>query len=98
MAKYELKRQKTQSKIINNTIKIAKIKGLERVTVSDIIKSSNINRSTFYRHFEDKYQLIDVIEKSIIDKINSEYKIFENDNFGNLKEHNTGTEVIILNR
>ncbi|GAA6237651.1 TetR/AcrR family transcriptional regulator [Apilactobacillus micheneri] len=76
MANYEAKRQQTRQNIINSAIMIAEVKGLEKVTVSDIIKKSNINRSTFYRYFEDKFALINFIESNILQEIKIKYDIF----------------------
>lgn len=38
--------------------KLMKIMPLKQVTVSDIIKDCNVNRKTFYYHFEDIYDLL----------------------------------------
>ncbi|TPR43913.1 TetR/AcrR family transcriptional regulator [Apilactobacillus micheneri] len=78
MANYEAKRQQTRQIIINSMIMIAEAKGLEKVTVSDIIKNANINRSTFYRYFEDKFALINFIESNILNAIKIKYNIFNN--------------------
>lgn len=67
--KYEHKRQLTRDKIEGALIKVAKNKGIADVTVSDIIKTANINRSTFYRHYIDKPDLIDSIEDRVISDI-----------------------------
>ncbi|WP_105956768.1 TetR/AcrR family transcriptional regulator [Apilactobacillus quenuiae] len=78
MAIYEAKRQRTRQDIIDNTIMIARKKGLEKVTVSDIIKITGINRSTFYRHFADKFDLVNFIESSILNEIKIKYNVFSN--------------------
>jgi AcrR family transcriptional regulator len=40
-------------------------KGFQSVTVQDITERATVNRSTFYAHFEDKYDLFDyVIQES----------------------------------
>ena len=67
--KYEHKRQLTRDTIEGALIKVAKNKGISDVTVSDIIKAANINRSTFYRHYIDKPDLIDSIEDRVITNI-----------------------------
>jgi len=36
-------------------------KGFEHVTVRDITQRAEINRATFYRHYVDKYELLDTI-------------------------------------
>lgn len=86
MANYESKRQQTRQNIINSTIMIAEAKGLEKVTVSDVIKKANINRSTFYRYFEDKFALINFIESNILNEIKEKYNIFNNCSIEELKD------------
>jgi probable dihydroxyacetone kinase regulator len=45
---------------------LMKKKGLERITVSDIVKGCGLNRQTFYYHFKDKYDLVNWIYYSEI--------------------------------
>ncbi|UQS87283.1 TetR/AcrR family transcriptional regulator [Nicoliella spurrieriana] len=69
MAKYIKKNAKTDDLIISTTIKLAKEHGLFHVTISNIINEANINRSTFYRHFLDKYDLINEMENRVLKRI-----------------------------
>lgn len=46
-----------------------KNKKFETITINDITYKSEINRSTFYRYFLNKYDLIDQIENNIIKQI-----------------------------
>ncbi|GAA6114230.1 TetR/AcrR family transcriptional regulator [Apilactobacillus apinorum] len=75
--KYEKKRQLTQDKIIKSFVAIAKEKGVAAVTVSDIIKRADVNRSTFYRHYIDKFDLIEKVEDGVIDQIKKANEYFE---------------------
>ncbi|MHA8110411.1 TetR/AcrR family transcriptional regulator [Lactobacillaceae bacterium Melli_B4] len=74
MTKYEHKRQSTQNKIINSTFKLGQQFGLTNITISSIIREADINRSTFYRYFIDKQQLIDFIQDNILQQIKTEFK------------------------
>lgn len=38
----------------------------DQITVSQIIDTANINRSTFYRHYQDKYDILEKIQKSAL--------------------------------
>jgi AcrR family transcriptional regulator len=40
-------------------LSLTREKFFETITVKDIVERANINRSTFYAHFEDKYILLD---------------------------------------
>ncbi|WP_285768506.1 TetR/AcrR family transcriptional regulator [Peribacillus sp. SI8-4] len=42
-------------------------KGFERITVSDLTEKADINRGTFYLHYQDKFDLLKKSEEEIID-------------------------------
>lgn len=44
-----------------------KEKSFEKITVTDIVKKADINRSTFYAHYPDVMGLIDEIQEEILD-------------------------------
>lgn len=44
-------------------------KGFERVTVRDLTEKADINRGTFYLHYQDKYDLLAKSEKEIIEQM-----------------------------
>lgn len=45
--------------LLSETIKKLMVKTpLERLTVTDIVKEAGLTRQTFYRHFRDKYDLV----------------------------------------
>ncbi|MHA8137690.1 TetR/AcrR family transcriptional regulator [Lactobacillaceae bacterium Scapto_B20] len=77
MTTYENKRQQTKDKIINSTIKLGKQFGLANITISSIIKEAKINRSTFYRYFIDKQELVDFIQTNILNQIKTEFAKYE---------------------
>ncbi len=60
---------KTKKIIITTMFELLKYKNFNKITISDIVEKSNINRSTFYRHFLDKYDLLDKIENNMINYI-----------------------------
>lgn len=41
--------------------------GFEKITVQNLVKEAVINRSTFYLHYTDKFDLLDKLEKEILD-------------------------------
>jgi len=49
---------------------LMKNKAFEEISVTDITKKADINRGTFYLHYEDKYDLLDQSEEEIIQEIN----------------------------
>ena len=45
--------------------------GFEQVTVSAICAEAQINRSTFYRYYDNQFQLLEIIENELIDELES---------------------------
>ncbi|WML34418.1 TetR/AcrR family transcriptional regulator [Clostridium sp. OS1-26] len=50
---------KTRNLIQDAFLSLANEKSFEDITVKDISERAPVNRSTFYAHFEDKYNLLD---------------------------------------
>lgn len=53
MAKY------TQKAIIDSFMELLQKKSLDKITVKDIIEETEVNRNTFYYHFQDIYDLLE---------------------------------------
>lgn len=68
-------KRKTQAAIIKALLKNAIIKGIEQVTVQDIVDDADINRATFYNHFKDKQDLIEHIESNTLNGLIQHLKI-----------------------
>ena len=58
MNKKDLRVIKTKNTIYNALIVLMKEKTFEEIKVSDICNTALINRSTFYAHYTDKYELL----------------------------------------
>jgi AcrR family transcriptional regulator len=50
--------QKTRQQLKDALIKLILEKGFEAVTVQELLDRSNVGRSTFYLHFDNKYELL----------------------------------------
>lgn len=50
-------------------VDLMKEKELEKITVTDIVKRADINRGTFYAHYQDTRAVIEQIENEIIAKM-----------------------------
>ena len=48
--------------------------GFEKITVKKLTEKAKINRSTFYLHYLDKYDLLDQIENEILEEIRILFK------------------------
>ncbi|WP_321387824.1 TetR/AcrR family transcriptional regulator C-terminal domain-containing protein [uncultured Enterococcus sp.] len=53
-------------------------KGIEGLTVSDITRTANINRGTFYLHYLDKYDLLSKIEADILSRLQKIFNTYGN--------------------
>lgn len=71
------RRKESIRKIENVFMNLLQTKDINEITVSDICKEAELNRSTFYANFIDIYDLADKIRK----KLESDFhKQFSNDN------------------
>lgn len=95
MGKTDLRVIKTE-KILNETLlEILKEKSFEEVKVSDICDKALINRSTFYSHFTDKYDLLNSLIKNMKKYLIEE--LHKNKNVSNSKEYYIELISILLN-
>ena len=62
--KTDLRIVKTKKILFNSLLNLMKIKNFEKIKISDICEEALVNRSTFYAHYDDKYELlIDLFEE-----------------------------------
>jgi AcrR family transcriptional regulator len=58
--------KKTKENIQMSFLQLLKEKDFLKVSVRDITTAANINRGTFYLHYQDKYDLINQMEESLL--------------------------------
>lgn len=58
--------QKVDEAITQSLFALLENNDFEKITVSQIIKKAGINRSTFYRHYVDKYEILDHIREHTV--------------------------------
>ena len=61
MNKNGLRTKKTREKIEEKFIQLLQEKCFPKITVQDILDAAGINRTTFYRHYRDKYELAELL-------------------------------------
>ncbi|MBO9131005.1 TetR/AcrR family transcriptional regulator [Bacillus sp. 165] len=65
------RRSMKTKKIIEALINIAVIKGIENITIKDIIVEADINRATFYYHYTDKvFLLTEIVDETLSGLVN----------------------------
>lgn len=65
----DLRVQKTLKSIFNAFIQLRSSKGLEQISVTELTKLAVVNKSTFYLHYKNVYELSDVIENELIQDV-----------------------------
>ena len=58
---------RTKEAIRQALIRLIEEKGFEELTVRDIANEANINRGTFYTHYEDKHDLIKECQRELME-------------------------------
>lgn len=93
--KNDLRVKKAKNALYNTLMELMKTKSFEEIKVSDICNAALINRSTFYAHYNDKYELlkdaIDNLKNSLIEELNKNVKT------SNTKEYYLEMISILLN-
>lgn len=87
----DLRYQKAEERIIAAFIALIKEKGFSKVTVSNITKCAHVNRSTFYAHYLDKYDLLETLEQEILENI---YQIMNEIKFTNRDNQDAIDELV----
>ena len=65
------RRRESQKKIEKAFIELLQTRDIKEITVSDIIKLTNLNRSTFYANYIDIYDLADKTRKILEDEFSN---------------------------
>jgi AcrR family transcriptional regulator len=67
----DLRVKRTHKLILDALIELTVQKGFSAVTVSDITKYAGINRATFYRHYEDKFDLLNKYAQNVYELLDT---------------------------
>ena len=71
---YEKKRRKTEKQIETSLLQLMKEQTFETITIRQLIDLAEVNRSTFYRHYLDKYDLLEKIEDRLLGDLQAYYQ------------------------
>ena len=92
--KTDLRIIKTNNTLYDALINLLKEKTFEEIKVSDICQKALVNRSTFYAHFNDKYELFMSLINSLKESLQKELKSIEETN---LKDYYLKMIEVFLN-
>lgn len=84
--KDDLRVIKTRNLIYQTLLDLMKEKTFEEIKVSDICSKAMINRSTFYAHYEDKYELLVDFLNNLKEEFATELSK-ENNNIKSIREY-----------
>lgn len=68
MEKQDPRLKRTREQIMSSFLKLIETNDFNQITIAAITKKAKINRSTFYYHFTDKFQLMDSIQEEVLTK------------------------------
>lgn len=85
MKKNDLRVIKTKNILFNTLLELMKEKQFEEIKVSDICSHALINRSTFYSHYNDKYELLEEYINTLKDSLIEE--LSKNKNINNTRQY-----------
>ena len=83
--KEDLRIKKTKSTLYKSFLKLIQKKSVVAITITDICAEAGVNRSTFYDHFNDKYELLNSLIKDLDKELSS--KLVENKNIESAKDY-----------
>ena len=69
---YEKKRRETEKRIETSLLQLMKEQTFETISIRQLIDLAEVNRSTFYRHYLDKYDLLD---SACLFKLEKDFKV-----------------------
>ena len=95
MEKIDLRIIKTKNNLYNALLELMKEKSFEEIKVSDICSKALINRSTFYSHYEDKYELLEDCIQDLKDSLSNE--LSKNTSINSTKEYYLEMIKLFLN-
>ena len=75
MNKHEKKSYNTHTKICRATLELIETTEYEKISISAICSRAQINRSTFYAHFQNVSEIIDVINSGLTQAFLNEYNV-----------------------
>ena len=65
----DLQFARTDRAIVDAVLRLLAKKPLEKITVADVTAEALVNRSTFYQHYADKYEVLERLQERYMDEI-----------------------------
>jgi len=68
------RRRESRKRIETALVRLLQDRELAEITVSEICKSAEVNRTTFYANYMDIYDLADAVQQSLEDEVRALYR------------------------
>ena len=72
----------TKMALKETLVQLLEQKTIDRITIKELCEVADVNRSTFYAHYSDQYDLLRQIEQEILQEINEKLSAFNFKMFG----------------
>ncbi len=82
----QILKDENRDKIINETIKIVSVIGIDKVSMRDIASKCNMTVGNLYRYFDNKQSLMSVIYEPFINKLDYILKKYTNESISIFSE------------
>lgn len=63
------RKRKTRKAIFDACVSLVQEKDFQSITINEIVERADLNRGTFYLHFEDKFDMMNSFENEMVEKI-----------------------------
>ena len=90
----DLRIRRTHKLLFESLISLLTEKNFDDIRISDICDKAMVHRTTFYKHFEDKYQLLDFLLRQLITDF--EEKSLQYTSADNAKQYYTNLFRLLL--
>ena len=74
--------RKTRAQLRAGLARLMQKKSMKEITVKELVEEVDINRSTFYLHYTDIYQMLESIEQELMDEISETMRTYPPDPMG----------------
>ena len=92
MSKASMDNQRVKNQITEGLFSLLRKKTFSEITVTDIVKESNVARASYYRNFDNKEQIIEAAMDSLRDELMQDIPYDDDEHIFNLENAKTGFE------
>lgn len=71
--------RKTRAQLRAGLARLMQKKSIKEITVKELVEEVDINRSTFYLHYTDIYQMLECMEQELMEEISETMRVYPPD-------------------